>query len=85
MALGRLFTLAAQFTDPHAYFVGGGVLETESSFRSWFLGKIVENINLREEQRAVSTVELIPHLDMAGARGAAVAALAVAARQPADS
>jgi predicted NBD/HSP70 family sugar kinase len=84
-ALGRLFTLAAQFSDPHAYFVGGGVLETEIGFRSWFLDKVVENTKLRAEQRAVSTVELIPHLDMAGARGAAVAALAVAARQPTDS
>ncbi|MDQ1640701.1 MAG: glucokinase [Actinomycetota bacterium] len=84
-ALGRLFTLAAQFTDPNAYFVGGGVLETESGFRSWFLEKVVEETHLRAEQRKVATVELIPHLDMAGARGAAVAALAVAARQPADS
>ena len=29
MASGRLFTIAANFTDPHAYFVGGGVVETE--------------------------------------------------------
>jgi glucokinase len=85
MALGRLFTTAAQFTDPDAYFVGGGVLETEPSFRSWFLGKVVENIRLRQEQRAVSTVELIPDLDMAGARGAALAAFAVAGRRPVGS
>ena len=84
-ALGRLFTLAANFTDPHAYFVGGGVVEAEPSFRDWFVGKIVEATDLRAEQRAVATVELIPHLDMAGARGAAVAALAVAARQSADT
>ncbi len=84
-ALGRLFTLAANFTDPHAYFVGGGVVETEPSFRDWFVGRIVEATHLRAEQRVVSTVELIPHLDMAGARGAAVAALAVAGRLPADS
>jgi glucokinase len=84
-ALGRLFTLAANFTDPHAYFVGGGVVETEPSFRDWFVGKIIEATDLRAEQRAVATVELIPHLDMAGARGAAVAALAVARREPIDS
>lgn len=84
MALGRLFTIGAQFTDPHAYFVGGGVLETEPGFRAWFLGKVVESTALRAEQRVVATVEAIPHLDMAGARGAAVAALAVAARQSAD-
>ena len=28
MAIGRLFTIAANFTDPDAYFVGGGVVET---------------------------------------------------------
>ena len=85
MALGRLFTIAAQFTDPHAYFVGGGVVETEPAFRAWFVDKVLESTSLREEQRRVATVELIPHLDMAGARGAAVAALAVAGRQPTDA
>jgi glucokinase len=84
-ALGRLFTLAANFTDPHAYFVGGGVVETEPAFRDWFVGQVVAATTLRAEQRAVAEVALIPHLDMAGARGAAVAALAVAARQSADS
>src|SRR5262249_29674097 len=28
IALGRLFTIAANFTDPDAYFVGGGVVES---------------------------------------------------------
>jgi glucokinase len=85
IALGRLFTIAAQFTDPHAYFVGGGVVETEPAFRSWFVDAVLANTSLRTEQRALTTIELIPHLDMAGARGAAVAALAVAARQSGDS
>jgi predicted NBD/HSP70 family sugar kinase len=85
IALGRLFTIAAQFTDPHAYFVGGGVVETEPAFRSWFIDTVLANTSLRAEQRAIATIELIPHLDMAGARGAAVAALAVAARQSGDS
>jgi glucokinase len=85
IALGRLFTIAAQFTDPHAYFVGGGVVETEPAFRSWFVDTVLANTSLRAEQRAISTMELIPHLDMAGARGAAVAALAVAARHPTDA
>jgi glucokinase len=85
IALGRLFTIAAQFTDPHAYFVGGGVVETDPAFRSWFVDTVLANTTLRAEQRAIATIELIPHLDMAGARGAAVAALAVAARQPADA
>jgi glucokinase len=84
-ALGRLFTLAANFTDPHAYFVGGGVVETEPAFRDWFVAQILQATDLRAEQRGASEIALIPHLDMAGARGAAVAALAVAARSPRDT
>jgi predicted NBD/HSP70 family sugar kinase len=76
MALARLFTIAANFTDPHSYFVGGGVVEAEPHFREWFLARVREHTRLREEQVAVSTFALVPDLDMAGARGAAIAALA---------
>ncbi len=75
MALGRLFTIAANFTDPHAYFVGGGVVEAAPHFREWFLGKVREHTTLRTEQQAVARFAVVPHLDMAGARGAALAAL----------
>ncbi|MFB9839347.1 ROK family protein [Actinoallomurus acaciae] len=74
MALGRLFTIAANFTDPSAYFVGGGVVETGPKFREWFLDTVRENTVLREEQRRVAAFALVPDLDMAGARGAAIAA-----------
>ena len=53
MALGRLFTIAANFTDPHAYFVGGGVVEPPSRFRDWFLDQVRAGTDLREEQPAV--------------------------------
>jgi predicted NBD/HSP70 family sugar kinase len=75
MALGRLFTIAGNFLDPDGYFVGGGVVEASSSFREWFLAEIRENTSLREEQADVVSFALIPDLDMAGARGAALAAL----------
>ena len=75
MAIGRLFTIAANFTDPDAYFVGGGVVETEPAFRDWFLEKVRANTTLREEQAAVARFALVPDRDMAGARGAALAAL----------
>jgi predicted NBD/HSP70 family sugar kinase len=75
MALGRLFTIAANYSDPHAYFVGGGVVETAPTFREWFLGKIREHTLLRTEQRQVAAFALVPDLDMAGARGSAIAAL----------
>jgi predicted NBD/HSP70 family sugar kinase len=76
MALGRLFTIAANFTDPDAYFVGGGVVEAAPDFRDWFLSRVREHTTLRDEQRAVASFALVPDLDMAGARGAAVAAAA---------
>jgi len=76
MAIGRLFTIAANFMDPDAYFVGGGVVEAEAHFRDWFLQKVRENTQLKEEQAAAARFTIVPDLDMAGARGAALAALA---------
>lgn len=75
VALGRLFTIAANFTDPDAYFLGGGVVESQPEFQQWFLAVVRENTALRAEQEAASTFALIPDLDMAGARGSALAAL----------
>jgi glucokinase len=75
IALGRLFTIAANFTDPDAYFVGGGVIEAEPSFREWFLNTVRAHTALREEQTRVARFEIVPDLDKAGARGAAIAAL----------
>ncbi|MFT4231879.1 MAG: ROK family protein [Leucobacter sp.] len=75
-ALGALFRIASNFTDPTAYFVGGGVVETAPEFRSWFLARVEENMNLREEQAEVAVIATVPDLDMAGGRGAALAALA---------
>jgi predicted NBD/HSP70 family sugar kinase len=74
-AIGRLFTIIANVLDPDAYFVGGGVVETAPTFREWFLGTVRENVSLRLEAAAVATFALVPDLDMAGARGAAIAAL----------
>lgn len=74
-ALGRLFTIAANFTDPDAFFVGGGVVEADPAFRDWFLDTIRANTSLRVEQQQRTSFALVPHLDMAGARGAALAAM----------
>ena len=73
-ALGRLFTIASNFVDPDAYFVGGGVVEASARFREWFLDQVREHASLRTEQLEVAAFALIPDLDMAGARGAALAA-----------
>jgi glucokinase len=74
IAIGRLFTIAANFTDPDAYFLGGGVVESAPSFRDWFLATVREHTDLRDEQLPHVTFALVPDLDMAGARGAAIAA-----------
>jgi predicted NBD/HSP70 family sugar kinase len=74
MALGRLFTIASNVTDPDAYFIGGGVVEASPRFGAWFLDLARAHTALRSEQQAVTTFGLIPDLDMAGARGAALAA-----------
>jgi glucokinase len=74
-AIGRLFTIAANFTDPDAYFVGGGVVESAPEFRDWFLAEVREATMLREEQAQVAQFAPVPDRDMAGARGAALAAL----------
>jgi glucokinase len=74
MALGRLFTIASNFIDSSAYFVGGGVVEASPQFGEWFLAGVREQTLLRPEQVKMATFALIPDRDMAGARGAALAA-----------
>lgn len=76
IAVGRLFTIAANFTDPDVYFVGGGVVEAAPQFRDWFLDRVREHTILREEQERAARIALVPDLDMAGARGSAIAASA---------
>ncbi len=75
MAIGRMFTIAANFTDPDGYFVGGGVVEAEPHFRDWFLDAVKQHTALRVEQRDVTEFLVVSDLDMAGARGSAMAAL----------
>ncbi len=79
MALGRTFSIAAMFTDPGTYFVGGGVVEAGPAFSQWFLGQVRAHTTLRAEQQRVVQFALVPDLDMAGARGAALAARAAVA------
>jgi len=74
-AIGSMFTIAANFTDPDAFFVGGGVVEAEPHFRDWFLALVQQHTLLRVEQREVAEFVVVSDLDMAGARGSAMAAL----------
>lgn len=76
MAIGRLFSIASNVIDADAYFVGGGVVETSADFRNWFLGRVAHHTELRDEQQAAARFVVVPDGDMAGARGAAIAASA---------
>jgi glucokinase len=74
-AIGRMFSIASNYTDPDAYLVGGGVVESAPRFRDWFLDRVRSATSLRDEQRAVTRFAIVADLDMAGARGSALAAL----------
>lgn len=74
-AIGRMFTIASNFVDPEALFVGGGIVESAPHFREWFLDRVSSATYLRDEQRGIAQFAVVPDLDMAGARGAALAAL----------
>ena len=73
-AIGRVFSIAAKFTDPDTYFVGGGVVEAAPHFRDWFVATVKENTMFYVEQAEVEEIMTVPDLDMAGARGSAIAA-----------
>jgi len=74
MAIGRVFSIAAKFTDPDVYFVGGGVIDAAPHFRDWLLAAVTGNTSLYIEQAEIAEISLVPDLDMAGARGSAIAA-----------
>ena len=76
MAMGRVFSVAAKFTDPDTYFVGGGVIEAAPHFRDWFVITVKEHTEFYVEQAEIAEITLVPDLDMAGARGSAIAAAA---------
>jgi glucokinase len=74
MAMGQVFSIAAKFTDPDTYFVGGGVIEAAPHFRDWFVATVKEHTKFYVEQSEIAEITLVPDLDMAGARDSAIAA-----------
>jgi glucokinase len=81
VALGRVFSIAAKFTDPDTYFVGGGVIDAAPHFRDWFVATVEEHTRLYVEQAEIADITLVPDLDMAGARGSAIVAAEWVRRQ----
>jgi glucokinase len=80
-AIGRLLTICMNVIDPDVSFVGGGVLEAGAAFQERYLADVRAGLTYRKQQSGELVVTAVPDLDMAGARGAALAAQA--ARQPA--
>ena len=77
-ALGLFFDEMVNTFDPDALIVGGGVLETSPEFQSWFLAEIRLGMPAQRAEQAGIPIHVMPNGDTAGARGAALEALALA-------
>jgi glucokinase len=79
-ALGLFFDEMINTFDPDALIVGGGALETSQEFQRWFLDEIRVGMPSQREEQAGVPIYVMPNGDTAGARGAAIEALALARR-----
>lgn len=82
-ALGLFFDEMINVFDPDVLFVGGGAVETDASFQQWFVNEIREAMPRQREEQAGIGILVMPNGDTAGARGAAIEALALATRESA--
>ena len=64
--------------DPDALIVGGGAIETTPDFQQWFVDEIRKGMPLQRKEQADIPIHIMPNGDTAGARGAALDALAFA-------
>jgi glucokinase len=79
-ALGLFFDEMINTFDPDALIVGGGALETKAEFQHWFLSEIRKGMPPQREEQADIPIHVMPNGDTAGARGAAIEALKLAAK-----
>lgn len=79
-ALGLFFDEMINTFDPDALIVGGGALETKPEFQRWFLDEIRKGMPAQREEQADIPIHVMPNGDTAGARGAAIEALKLAAK-----
>ena len=77
-ALGLFFDEMINTFDPDALIVGGGAIETSREFQDWFIGEIRAGMPNQREEQADIPIHIMPNGDTAGARGAAIEALAFA-------
>jgi glucokinase len=79
-ALGLFFDEMINTFDPDALIVGGGALEATADFQQWFLAEIRKGMPPQREEQADIPIHVMPNGDTAGARGAAIEALKLAAK-----
>jgi predicted NBD/HSP70 family sugar kinase len=77
-ALGLFFDEMINTFDPDVLIVGGGAVETRPEFREWFVREIQAGMPSQREEQADIPIHIMPNGDTAGARGAAIEALALA-------
>jgi glucokinase len=77
-ALGLFFDEMVNTFDPDALIVGGGAIEAGPAFQQWFLDEVRLGMPPQREEQADIPIRIMPDGDTAGARGAAIDALALA-------
>ncbi len=77
-ALGLFFDEMVNTFDPDALIVGGGAIEADAAFQQWFVKEVRLGMPPQREEQADIPVRIMPGGDCAGARGAAIDALALA-------
>lgn len=77
-ALGLFFDEMINTFDPDALIVGGGALETGQEFQGWFMEQVRAGMPVQREEQTDIPIHVMPNGDTAGARGAAIEALAYA-------
>ena len=77
-ALGLFFDEMVNTFDPDALIVGGGALEASPQFQEWFLQEVRNGMPPQRQEQAGIPIHVMPNGDTAGARGAALEALALA-------
>jgi predicted NBD/HSP70 family sugar kinase len=79
-ALGVFFDEMINTFDPDALIVGGGAIETGRAFQDWFVQEIRNGMPQQRAEQVGIPIHIMPNGDTAGARGAAIEALATLRR-----
>jgi predicted NBD/HSP70 family sugar kinase len=84
-SLSLFFDQMVNVFDPDALIVGGGAIETSGEFQEWFISEIRAGMPTQRSEQKDIPIRIMPDGDTAGARGAALEALAELKRREKDS